>query len=237
MAAFLGDSDFPTSALPYFKGARIILFHQLYQMYSKLAFTVPTDRSVALIGLEKRLSRTFDTRVEYGIVEKYMERDLLWRRDRKGDMLTRIDYPSARRVPSWSWMAYSGEIEYLPVPFDETEWCRENINRPLDGGSMRQAEASGGAELRVAVNSMTMSGIDVRARIFRDNEDDKVDEPSLGCVIIGRGKAGRETEDGQIHYVLVVRPLGTANHYERVGVGCLFARHIREQPRRWVTLR
>ncbi|KAF3025516.1 hypothetical protein E8E14_008557 [Neopestalotiopsis sp. 37M] len=79
MAAFMGDSDFPTSALRYFKGGRILLLQRLYEMYSKRAFTKPTDRSVALLGLEKRLARTFQTKAQYGIVEEYMERGLLIR--------------------------------------------------------------------------------------------------------------------------------------------------------------
>ncbi|KXH67560.1 serine/threonine protein kinase [Colletotrichum salicis] len=54
-AALLGDSDFPKSALEYFKGGRIVTFQTLYHMYSRLAFTVPSDRSIGIKGLEERL--------------------------------------------------------------------------------------------------------------------------------------------------------------------------------------
>ncbi|KAI1842797.1 hypothetical protein JX266_010973 [Neoarthrinium moseri] len=218
VAALMGDSNFPDLAFSYFKGGRIVLLHRLYQMYSKLSFTNPTDRSVALLGLEKRLSRTFQTRAEYGIVQEYMERDLLWHRERNGEMLTRIRYPHDRRVPSWSWMAHTGAIEHLSIPFDDTDWCRENIRTSINSGSLREAEAHGGAQLTVAVKRLNASQVDLRTKVIRDNEDESTHEASLRCVVIGIGRTSDEAEDRRIHYVLVVKPSSSgSNSYERVG--------------------
>ncbi|KAI1878296.1 uncharacterized protein JN550_000478 [Neoarthrinium moseri] len=218
VAALMGDSNFPDLAFSYFKGGRIVLLHRLYQMYSKLSFTNPTDRSVALLGLEKRLSRTFQTRAEYGIVQEYMERDLLWHRERNGEMLTRIRYPHDRRVPSWSWMAHTGAIEHLSIPFDDTDWCRENIRTSINSGSLREAEAHGGAQLTVAVKRLNASQVDLRTKVIRDNEDESTHEASLRCVVIGIGRTSDEAEDRRIHYVLVVKPSSSgSNSYERIG--------------------
>ncbi|KAF4865093.1 Proline-rich receptor-like protein kinase PERK9 [Colletotrichum siamense] len=65
-AAFLGDSDFPNSALAYFKGARILLFQSLYQTYSTLGFSHVPDRSTAIRGLEERLLKAFGSKGGFG---------------------------------------------------------------------------------------------------------------------------------------------------------------------------
>jgi hypothetical protein len=232
----MGDSDFPKFALSYFKGGRILLLHRLYQMYSKLAFTNATDRSVALLGLENRLSRTFQTSADYGIVGEYFERTLLWKRE-SNNQLTRIQFPQDRRVPSWSWMSYIGAIDYLHVPFGETKWC-ENIESTVCGSSHRPTDTHGAAELKVATMELMASGVDLRTRVIRDNEDELLDEASLRCVVVGEGMGNSKADAERIYYVLVVRPSPQGDdYYERVGVGTLHAHHISIGRKDWKTLR
>lgn len=71
---------------------------------------------MAIGGLEKRLIRTFDTMGGYGVFLQYLDRSLLWRRKEQA-WLTPIEYFTARTVPSWSWMANEGAIEYPRVEF------------------------------------------------------------------------------------------------------------------------
>ncbi|KAI0098129.1 hypothetical protein GGR51DRAFT_552658 [Nemania sp. FL0031] len=132
---FLGDHDFPRSALAYFKNERILLVQYLHTVFSKLQVTKQTDRSVALLGLQKRLGRTLETRVNYGVVERYFHRSMLWCAAVECT-LSPIHYPSDRLVPSWSWMAYLGEINYLEVPFGKVEWMND-LGSPFPGHSTR----------------------------------------------------------------------------------------------------
>lgn len=79
-ASFFGDSDFPRSAIQYFKGGWIRFYEIIYKQYSRLAFTRTKDRSIAISGLEKRLIRFFNTHGGYSIFECFLHRDLLWQR-------------------------------------------------------------------------------------------------------------------------------------------------------------
>lgn len=232
----MGDSDFPKSALSYFNGGRILLLYDLYQMYSTLAFTKPVDRSVALLGLEKRLGRAFHTSADFGIVGRYFERTLLWQRD-KSNQLTRIRYPADQRVPSWSWMSYIGVIEYLHIPFGETTWWQD-IKLESRNSSLRPTDPHGVPELKVATARMTVSGIDLQRTIVRDNEDEYIDEASLRCVVVGKGMKKSKTNTESIYYVLVVKPSRDgSDSYERVGIGSLFSHHISTEDKIWTTLR
>lgn len=235
----MGDSDFPKSALPYFKGGRIVLWQSLYHMYSKLAFTKAADRSVALLGLEKRLGREFETKAEFGIIEGYLERSLLWQKDKECRALTRIRYLQGRYVPSWSWMAYVGAIGYLDVPLKETHWCKEDVKNPFDGGSLRQTQARGEAELKAATRGLTIDMVELLKRVVFDDESEMINQDVLKCVVIGHEKVESEAKTGRVHYVLVIKPSPGRldNSYERVGVGRLLSRHISNDSKVWVTIR
>ncbi|KAH8647687.1 hypothetical protein BX600DRAFT_518114 [Xylariales sp. PMI_506] len=251
IAAFLGDSDFPTSALKYFKGGRIMLSQRLYKMYSELSFTEPTDRSVAMLGLEQRLASTFQTRAEFGILEEYLQRSLLWQRasDSHGvrqqrATLARITtYAGDRRVPSWSWMAYTGAIEYLEVPFKHTDWLHADLKNPFEGGSLRHGHKSVGvvAELKAVACDMSISPVDLQIRVRFDDENVVVIKEMLRCVVIGKeNEESAVDKESRVHYVLVIRPcVGEVDkgYYERVGVGRLLTRHLSMNTKGWVTIR
>ncbi len=119
----LGDHQFPGILSSNGNRSRIDLFQYLYEIYSKRALTVLTDKSVAISGLESRLERTFDTEGSYGIFQCYLHRSILCQRS--GDKMERTAPPpglSKWKVPSWSWMAYKGGINYMDISFNEVEW-------------------------------------------------------------------------------------------------------------------
>lgn len=185
-ASFLGDADFPMSAEKYVKGGRIRLYEILYERYSKLAFTIIDDRPVAISGLEKRLLRTFATNGGYGILELYLHRSLLWKRLDKP--LARINSLRGQGIPSWSWMAYTGAINYMEIPFGKAEWS-EDIQSPfsnhdrkksLDGPDTR----SDPKELRAVVRDFVRCEGD----LFFDEPYRHIDK-DLRCVIFGKQKA------------------------------------------------
>jgi len=240
-AAFLGDSDFPKSALPYYKGGRIRLFQNLYEMYSRLDFTRQTDRPMAIAGLEKRLVRTFETRGGYGVFEAYLARALLWRRP-DSTTLTRVRYPQDRRVPSWSWMAYSGGINYIEIPFEGAVWtadARSPFGAADDGEKRHWAsdEDARDTDLLATAKRLRMDPVELSARVKLD-EASAVDPSTLRCVVVGREKD--DDESRALHWALIIRPISPPRGYElyeRAGVGYLFPSHISDEPAQHVRIR
>jgi hypothetical protein len=226
-AAFLGDSDFPNSIMPYYKGGRIVLFQDLFRMYSGLSFTRPSDRSIAISGLEKRLIAAFKTSGGYGIFELYLERSLLWTRA-DDTFLSPIDYPAARKVPSWSWMAYKGGISYLDAPFEKVDWTKDYTSpfQSTDSGHKSFWSASGNGSIPVLksdgarkfVSDGTESDILDMIRFDTDGPAHTLDQ--LRCIVIGKDKP-ESTVDKPPHYVLVIKALSESNVYVRVGVATL----------------
>ena len=134
MADFLGDPNFPNKAMRANRARKIAYFQGLYKQYSRLDFTRYSDRPFAIAGLEKRLQSAFNTRGAFGIFDDgdkedggLFHRSLLWQRgEENGDLpnMPTIEFPPARKVnvPSWSWMAYRGGIDYIDPPFDQADW-------------------------------------------------------------------------------------------------------------------
>jgi hypothetical protein len=172
----------------YMKGGRIRLYEIIYERYSKLAFTKIDDRPVAISGLEKRLLRTFGTVGGYGILELYLHRSLLWKRLDKP--LVRINSLRCQRIPSWSWMAYTGAINYMEIPFGKAEWS-EDIQSPFSNHDSKKLLA--GAETRSdrrELRAVVRDFIHRRGDLFFDEPDRQFDkEKKLRCVIFGKQKA------------------------------------------------
>ncbi|KAI0858191.1 hypothetical protein F4860DRAFT_505517 [Xylaria cubensis] len=240
-ASFLGDPNFPRSVDQFAKGLRIEIFQDLYERYSKLALSFPSDRPIAIRGLESRLINTFGTSGGVGIFDTYLHRSLLWQR--AGDTLKSITSFRDAPVPSWSWMAYDGPIRYLTVPFGDVTWC-ENIISPFSKDGSRNAVVSGDfrGDKVIATRPLELEA-PVWKLIDAESGQRIMDDPSrafdhpIQCVVLGKSKMP-PMDESQVHWVLFVYPKEIANNvalYERVGVGVLRKRHIafdRPQERR-----
>lgn len=235
-AAFLGDSDFPKSILPYYKGGRIVLFQTLFRIYSNLNFTRVSDRAIAISGLEKRLMDVFQTRGGYGIFEVYLERSLLWLRP-EGTSLSVIEYPSTVIVPSWSWMAYEGSIAYLEVPFDGVNWLSDHespFHTDASGGSRHFWEASRPASPLMLKSKKArklrwdqFKGQSTQSIIF-DLEPSPYHVEDIRCIVLGRTKSSLDMKvslntKGSLNYIMAIAPSpgGTPETYVRAGVGAM----------------
>lgn len=86
------------------------MFEDIFARYSKLAITIPSDRPVAISGLESKLATFYHTKSIRGILLKFLYRSLLWKRF-PDTIMQSIIFPEGV-VPSWYWMAKSGGIEY-----------------------------------------------------------------------------------------------------------------------------
>ncbi|KAK7454787.1 serine/threonine protein kinase [Colletotrichum acutatum] len=228
-AALLGDSDFPKSALEYFKGGRIVTFQTLYQIYSRLAFTVPSDRSIGIKGLEERLVKDFVTKGGFGIFDEYLQRSLLWQKAPDAS-LDRISYPPDRRVPSWFWMAYQGPIAYLEAPFEHINWTKDIVTPfNTDSGKKTHWAVSEGSEvplLRGVASRIRLDAIELLKRVrFDQSKPHTIDQ--LRCIVIGKEKTEGLTREPENYVLVIVRlPGEQGGRYERVGVGRLLAEHI-----------
>ncbi|KAM7210219.1 hypothetical protein V8F06_014399 [Rhypophila decipiens] len=124
---FIQDPQFP--ARLYSSGIqRTTGFLQwLFEDYSRLGITDVRDRHKAILGLTTRIENSFLAGTaghkiaiggRYGVMNGVcLVRMLLWRR-KGGSAGGKIDYPGdgdamIKRPPSWSWMSYPGEIEFL----------------------------------------------------------------------------------------------------------------------------
>lgn len=192
----------------------------LSQDYSKCGLTYKTDRCVAISGLEDRIARALGCKSRYGIFERYLHRNLLWQ---PSDIKTEKIVYESRQVPSWSWMAYDGGIQFLDedTGFGDIDWIinlrfHDKCEHALiaDVGKFQD-----GMKLDENYTVLDSGGIG-RGRAQYDVEKDKDEERrGLGeerCVVVGR-----KTKNGVRFYcILVVRPTSDGE-YRRVGVGLI----------------
>ncbi|KAI1181649.1 HET-domain-containing protein [Nemania serpens] len=228
---FLGDSNFPTFALEHFKDQRIRFIQHLYTDYCARKLTKQTDRRVAISGLEKRIGHTLQTRASYGIVWKFFQRSILWRA-RKAGTMSRIDYGINEKIPSWSWMAYSGEISYMEIPFGVVKWTDDlqipyepQFENPDDNLDEKQCIHSPGRPmLAVAARGLTIKGSELFKRVILDRDImDDFDSDTWKCVRVGRDKTSKNTK----YYVILIRREHIHTHeYERIGAGVLLPTHF-----------
>jgi hypothetical protein len=112
---FLLDPIFPKHLLESGYERTVDFINSLFEDYSKRDLTLPTDRAIAISGLQTRITRTLKCQESYGTLEKFLYRNLLWQRCSEKKM-ERIKYGNPK-VPSWSWTAYLGGIKFIGVPF------------------------------------------------------------------------------------------------------------------------
>ncbi|KAF2805713.1 uncharacterized protein BDZ99DRAFT_395569 [Mytilinidion resinicola] len=240
LAALLGDPNFPqlVEAAPF--GERILRYQDLYATYSRLLLVNPADRPLAIRGLEIRLLRTMQARGGFGVFDQgpnkgLLCRSLLWHRGDDEATLHRINFPPERGgVPSWSWMAYTGGIDYLGIEFGQVEWedvtlhWLESKAVAVAGGARTEIvedDERVGRALRAVVREYDTGAADVGGgRLVLDTPGGSEKLETL-CVVLGRQKQqGAKTEDRNC-YVLVVANAGGGearrSRWERVGAGIL----------------
>lgn len=225
------------------RGEKILHFQGLYRNYSRLDLSNDHDRPVAISGLEDRVLKALDARGGFGIFDEekpaksdhhpgrgLLRRSLLWCRGTDVARLRPIEFlpiHAVSKVPSWSWMAYAGGIDYIHPDFGSIDW------EPLDSPWYPE----------VREDSMTLTSV---ARDFHTEECHGkqcvvvLDDPGKQsktrvdkCVILGTERAGKGSQllsDAERkHYVLVVSQETTSvgektDTYQRVGAGYVYGR-------------
>ncbi|KAG5829698.1 hypothetical protein H9Q74_000217 [Fusarium xylarioides] len=242
LAALLGDPNFPQKAImsaaapqETTRGQRILYYQDLYKTYSKLGFSHWEDRAVAMNGLEQRLAWGFKCRGKFGILgdpiqadhRSLLHRSLLWTRALNKDSLRNIQFPSHReKIPTWSWMAFQGEIDYLSVPFDQVDWDAE-LKSPWEATETKSTGRSEKPSIRARAYRLSLRETSPDVNLVFNSQDQL--QPRISnalCVVVGRARE-IVPERGRIHYVLLVRPFDSVGSSmnvrtcERVGAGSL----------------
>ncbi|KAL9562654.1 hypothetical protein ACKAV7_013218 [Fusarium commune] len=232
-ATFLGDPHFPKLMMEADKGAKILGYQDLYKLYSGLALTRSTDRPWAINGLQERIVSALQIQGQFGVFFEdqpggrrrgLLRRSLLWRRPETVTSLDRISFasgPGALMVPSWSWMAYNGRIDYIPAEFGGTEW--EPLQSQWDSGDKR---TNSGVLVALA------SDYDIEDTDSMLVFDSPINSKKAGsmCIVLGKQK-GDMSDSEKVHYVLLVQPKLAGDtqrtSYERVGAGTLLGKCIK----------
>ncbi|KAF1913083.1 hypothetical protein BDU57DRAFT_541758 [Ampelomyces quisqualis] len=258
MADFLGDPCFPEKAMQDpSRALKIEYFQGLYKQYSRLDFTRYEDRPFAIAGLEKRLRDAFATNGGFGIFDDgdrshsgngLFHRSLLWKRSEEVreelqdgqkpvvDWLQPIDFPEERNitVPTWSWMAYKGAIDYMDPPYGTADWETKEIIPPWTKGhntSVGSIPPSHDITLQVVVRDYNVAGSKPgEFKLVYDRERTTAsDGRRAQCVVVAKSKEPGQ-EGAKRYFVLLVTATGKAgsepNMYKRAGVGVMLGRFI-----------
>jgi hypothetical protein len=255
LAAFLGDPRFPNIIMHVKQGEKITHYQNLYKQYSRLSLTNPFDRPMAINGLQDRILSALGTKGGFGVFDEgqkmgLLRRSLLWYRSDKTPRLDRITFPPDRAisiVPSWSWMAYTGGIDYISPTFGGTAWValRSPWSTTFAGSLPAQVQ---GSKIALVAEAREFSSPTARERAGEcllqfDTPGQSEQQVATLCVVLGRQKSLRGAQgmpamlgqandkDHLVHYLLLVRPTSKADHegstiYERVGAGYLPGRCI-----------
>lgn len=247
MAEFLGDPNFPSKAMRKSRAWRIEYYQDLYKLYSRLHFSRYEDRPFAIAGLEKRLRQAFRTKGGYGVFDDgdkfergLFRRSILWQRGGEKDFekgLVPIEFPAHRhiRVPSWSWMAYRGGIDYVDIPGGTADWETDDILEPWTrgfGSTTGSAPQDGVVAIPAIVRDFNVADRqpgDVKLRYDTERTRGSNGQRAQ-CVVVAKDDSGRR-EGWKRHYVLIVAPKHAASGrgrsvYERIGAGYMLGKYI-----------
>lgn len=145
--------------------------------------------------------------------------------------MRRIAHPGGEPVPSWSWMAYSGAIDYVSAPGGQISWSHD-VKSPFSArssGASREHDMTALA-LETPVRSLVKDLPKWPKFVFFDSPTQVLEKP-VECVALGCGSPW-PSEEFQVHWVILVRCISASTGpsfdgvYERVGVAILEARHI-----------
>jgi hypothetical protein len=259
MADFLGDPRFPDKAMRNTSRAlKIEYFQGLYKQYSRLDFTRYEDRPIAIAGLEKRLRNAFATHGGFGIFDDgdrsqldngLFHRSLLWKRSEEdvhedehrgqgavSHWLEPIVFPPERdmHVPTWSWMAYKGAIDYMDPPYGTADWETTEITPPWTQGQKAPTDLvplGRQVALQAVVRDFNVAGSRAgEVKLVYDRERTKGSNGQRAqCVVVAKSKE-RKAENSKSHFVLLVTEtqFSTAGTkvYERAGVGVMLGLFI-----------
>lgn len=256
LISYLGDPNFPSklSGTGSNRGEKIRFYEDLYRQYTRLNLTWKKDRPVAIAALEKRLHRDLKSSGGFGVFDdnrSLLPRSLLWQRGAEVASLAKIEFPDTTRLPTWSWMAYDGGIDFLNLPLGQVDWGVSEIkgnwteSHTLDVQRGPRQEQTNKTELSAKTRGFKMGTTGSKEFDIIYNIPDQVSKEStpLKCVLVGKLRNDNVPKEKTTYYVLVVvqhESSSATEMYERVGVGRMLGEYIdldNSGPRDWVKIR
>jgi hypothetical protein len=206
----------------YFRTVDFIKF--LFKKYSQCGLTKKSDRHVAIFGLVQRIESILKTKGGYGVFNCFLSNLLLWKRSNE-EKTAPISY-KGRKMPSWSWMAYYGEIDFitnssLMVPHIED--LRFDVNRKVLIVKVRQFENCQIKEEEKEYAIYADSG-----RVGSLWFDMEAKNPFKHCVVIGMRNDKKENSQ-KTYYILVIQEKSPNKGYKRLGVGEVEACYVSKE--------
>ena len=148
-----------------------------------------------------------------------------------GGEIKRIDYGDLK-VPSWSWMAYNGGIQFLDIPFSLVEWI-DNLRFHGKRGHALRAEIGQFWKCRIEqeeTRGVILDSGGTKRGWLQYDVDGGIDVHLQRCVVVGRihkeHKNEDEDKDEFEYYILVVSPTCSKEEYERIGIGMVQASYV-----------
>lgn len=224
------------------RGEKILHFQKLYQEYSRLRLKHPTDRPVAIAGLQARILKAMNAKGDFGVFDEeksekgghsrgrgLLRRSLLWCRGSDVATLEPINFSSDKifsegalpNVPSWSWMAYVGGIDYLIPSFGRIDWW--SINSPWF------PEVKNGSKVLIvnACDYHSKGCFRRQCMIQFDEPAGRSQEEAGQCVILGTERPNKgvtQSSEAAKHFVLVIKYDESDGVYRRTGAGYVFGK-------------
>ncbi|KAK4198543.1 HET-domain-containing protein [Triangularia verruculosa] len=263
LTSFLGDPSFPSklssslSDKGFDRGERIRFYEDLYRQYSRLNFTRLTDRPIAIAGLEQRMINNLNAKGGYGIFHdggSLLPRSLLWRRGAEEAKLNRVDFSQAKQkegknLPSWSWMAYGGAIDFLDLPLGGVDWKNDAVLDPFSSaGSSGDDPSNETAVLKAMARPFSFEPIGERWESFdvildAGNAQGVTGWEEWKAVVVGTRRIAKGEivpVEHRTHYLLIITALpgdnGQDTIYQRIGVGYMPGRLLGEEEVQRVTV-
>ena len=217
----MGDPQFPDLAMK--ANAQHQVFQTIFRTYSRLELTRVADRPVAIMGVERRLAGAMSSGVAFGVFDHcgHLHRSLLWRR--AGDTLLQRIEDESLGVPTWSWMAFQGAIDYVDVRSPKIMWNSGIALRPPKDGAP--------AELRAPVTAFAVDELLRSPDLLVLDTHLNVNLRTLKCVVVGKEPGPSGSDPAEVYHVVVVAPSpapppGGSATYERRGIASVRKIHI-----------
>lgn len=200
----------------------------LFRKYSTSGLSFETDRDVAIYSLAKRMGQALQTEVRHGVFRCFIGSVLLWRRTQ--EKRTAPILYKGRTVPSWSWMAYSGGIDFIvDATADLKVPRRTDLDFADDGEALNVQVRQFGGNCRLkkkGEDHAIVDGTEQVGSLWFDVAD-QIRLEDCNCVVVGMDDRERSVEDARkTYYVLAILERAVSGGYERIGVGKVEAKYV-----------
>ena len=172
------------------------------------------------------MAQVLKTEANYGIFRCFLGSLLPWKRD--DNKTSPISYIN-RSVPSWSWMAYPGGIDFI---LDAEPFLR--VPRTVDLGFIEDGKAlnvkvrkfSGDFQIEDKGEEYAVVGGTEQVGSIWFDVADYIRLEDCNCVVVSMVVDGKKEGARQTYHILVIREKAEGGGYERVGVGKLESQYI-----------